>query len=219
MLGPVSRMLGLQREPRIEAPLPEAVSEASIQRTARLRAAAALRFVPRADHAIVVFGSPALDDGTPKPPLLRRLERTLAEARRHPEALIVASGAAVQGAMPEAQAMKRWLVSKGIEARRIVLESGARFTLENAELSAALVKTSGASRTTLVTEKFHLARSRALLAAALAAIGSRSTVDVAPALDAPGRTSHGGEDEKLARDLLTQRRLHATSQARREWIA
>lgn len=55
------------------------------------------------------------------------------------------SGAAVRGRFTEAEAMRRWLVGNGVAAHRITMEPSARFTLENAELSAALVRNMGAT--------------------------------------------------------------------------
>ncbi len=183
--------------------------EAAVQRMLRVRAAALAREVPAADHAIVVFGCPARPDGTPSPSLERRLRSALAVAEANPDARLVLSGAAVRGRVTEADAMRRWLVSNGVAAHRITMEPSARFTLENAELSAALVRNMGASKVTLVTEDFHMPRSRALFIAALRAVGASAAVETARAPDvAP--PSQDVERAKITRDRANQIYVHAT---------
>jgi uncharacterized SAM-binding protein YcdF (DUF218 family) len=125
-------------------------------------------------HLIVVFGA-ALDEcGRPGVPLARRLRLVLAEATADPEALVIVSGGAVRGRPAEAPVMRDWLVAEGVDASRILVEPDARSTSENARYCAALVaRHPGVRRVTLVTERFHVLRSRVLLARALAERGLR----------------------------------------------
>lgn len=191
-----------------------------LQRTLGLQRAAALRTVPPAEHVIVVFGSPAGPDGRPAPPLAARLARALEAWRADPSALLVVSGGAVKGAR-ESGVMRRALEAAGVPAHRVVEEGAARFTLENAELSAPLVARSGARKVSVVTERFHMGRAAALMRGALAGQGSKAQVVTAPAPDAARRPR--GEGDKLARDLVSQRHLHALAQGSRprvrEWVA
>lgn len=187
-----------------------AAHRADLVQTLRARRAASTRSVPRADHAVVVFGAPARDDGRPGPSLASRLSRALAALEADPSAaVVVVSGGAVKGTN-EAEAMRRWLVGQGVAPSRVVVEPEARFTLENAELSAALVANTGADRVTLVTEAFHMGRASALMQQALRDAGVAAELRLAPATDAnPGAPGHASEPDKTARDLRSQRLLHA----------
>jgi len=99
---------------------------------------------------------------------VRRLTHALAEARRDPSALVLVSGGRVHGRTAEAPAMRDWLVAAGVEAARVVMESAARSTPENARLCADVVAGLAPGRVTLVTERYHMRRSYRLMARALA---------------------------------------------------
>lgn len=123
------------------------------------------------EHAIVVFGAAVDQAGRPLRALVRRLRCALAEATRDPKALVVVSGGPVGGRPIEARAMHDWLVAEGLDPARIVLEPQARSTYDNAALSAELLARAGVRRVTLVTEGYHMLRSRLLLSRALARRG------------------------------------------------
>lgn len=190
----------------------------SVRGTRQRREDAARRTVPPTDHAIVVFGCAVEADGTPSPGLRSRLERALEEAKKNPTARVLVSGGAVASAINEAETMRDVLVAAGLPRRRVVLEPASRFTVENAELSAQMVKNMGATRVTLVTEAFHVPRSEALMKQALAAAGSSARLAVAEALDSKP-VSAEGERKKTARDLSTQALLHQRIGVPREWLA
>ena len=131
-----------------------------------------------ARRVVVVFGCPVRPGG-----LERRLSRARAEAEAAPQAVLVVSGRVVRGDN-EAVFMQRWLVEHGVAPSRVLLEPAARDTEENAALSAALVGTLDLERVTLVTDRFHMRRSRWLLALALARVmGARVAVVEAAAAD------------------------------------
>jgi hypothetical protein len=99
--------------------------------------------------------------------LRRRLERALDASREDPEAHVVVCGGAVFGPN-ESEVMAAWLRARGV--RRVLLESQSRSTRENARFAAPIIAELVPARVTLVTERFHLERSRVLLAEALAAL-------------------------------------------------
>lgn len=156
-------------------------------------------------HAIVVFGAAVGADGAPGPHLRSRLELALDHARRDPSARVVVSGGAVHNAHNEGQVMAAWLTARGVEPSRIVVDPLARHTGDNGDNVAALLRGSGVRRITLVTSRFHMARSRFHLRAALRTNGlGRVRIARAAAPDgframARARTSLG-EYRKIARD-------------------
>jgi uncharacterized SAM-binding protein YcdF (DUF218 family) len=137
----------------------------------------------RAERAVVVFGSAVRPDGRPSPSLLRRLQTTLGEARRDPGARIVVSGGTAAG-RAEGPFMARWLTDRGVRPDRLLVESRARHTGENADLVVPLLGGAGIDRVTLVTERFHMRRARYHLRAALREQGlGRVGVGTCPAPD------------------------------------
>jgi uncharacterized SAM-binding protein YcdF (DUF218 family) len=167
--------------------------------------------VPAAEHALVVLGCPVDANGQPRPPLRRRLERALEEAVRDPRALVVVTGGAVESE-PEGPAMARWLLRQGLPPGRLVVEDQARYTLENAELVAPLLRRAGVRRVSLITDDFHMGRSQALLASALEAHGAGQVeISPAPARGGPPNTwtVRNLEAAKLLRDRQWQRSRHA----------
>jgi len=112
--------------------------------------------------SIVALGSPADDDGTPRPRLLGTLKKTLEAAEAYPEADIFVTGAAVSSNMPEAIAMTRWLTARGVAAKRITKEMKAMDTLGNYEYIAPMLRRRGVSKVMLITVYYHLNRSSGL---------------------------------------------------------
>jgi uncharacterized SAM-binding protein YcdF (DUF218 family) len=139
--------------------------------------------VSQGRRAIVVFGCPVGEGGVASPALERRLIRAREEAERDPQALLVVSGGIVRGER-EAPFMREWLVARGVEAARLRLESTARDTEENAAFVAELLRQESVTTVTLVTDAFHMRRSRWLLMLAMRRVTSLpSTVVGLPARD------------------------------------
>jgi vancomycin permeability regulator SanA len=176
----------------------------------RARVPAAL---PKAAHAVVVLGCSANADGTPRPALRRRLDQALVELAQDPKAVCVVTGGAVWNASPEALAMKRYLVEHGVEPKRVILEDQARLTIENAELVMPLVKAMGTERITLVTERYHMNRSKHLFHSALDAAGLDKIAlresEAPDELDGFERVKTTMKElRSLARDMVNQRQVH-----------
>ncbi len=152
------------------SPLP-AVGGASRAEEAARERAFALSQIPRARHAVVVFGFGVPDRPTPTIELKRRLAGAIAELDDDPEAIAIVSGDAVHSDENEADVMKQWLVDHGIAADRIVTERTARLTSENASFVAPLLAKAGVEKVSLLTERYHMNRSKLLLRRALAAEG------------------------------------------------
>lgn len=167
-----------------------------------------LAWVPAAlaERAIVVFGSAVRPDGTPSPSLLRRLDTALSLARRDRHVPIVVTGGSVAGPRAEGPFMARWLRNRGVKPGRILVESRARHTGENASLSVPLLRRAGVNAVTLITERHHMRRARFHMRAALCD-GGMGCVKITPHAAPDGRrglTRVSGwfkESAKITRDL------------------
>lgn len=102
--------------------------------------------------------------------------------------------------------MRDWLVAEGVAAGRVLIEAASRSTPENASLCAEVIAGAGVMHVTLVTERYHLRRSRRLLDRALRRRCPGVALEVSAAPDrlrGAGRALRGaGELVKLARDLV-----------------
>ena len=127
----------------------------------------AARHVPAQDRdCLVILGCRFRKDGT-LPPLLRgRVDRAIEfwraqKAATGREALLIPSGG--QGpdeSMPEAEAMRRYLVEQGIPEERIRPEVRSRNTYENMEYSRALIEAECEKpQVAYVTTNYHVFRS------------------------------------------------------------
>lgn len=119
-------------------------------------------------EGILVFGG-GIDGTGGAAPLSdssrERLLAALAAARRWPDAPLVFSGGAGRAGRPGVgRRMAEEAEALGLAPWRIVIESQARTTRENARFGAAVARARGWSRVALVTSTVHLARSRASLA-------------------------------------------------------
>lgn len=105
--------------------------------------------------AMAVSGLPEVNDAAD------RFLAGLALARQYPEARLIFTGgsAALLGERPSgAEVALRIFQQAGIPAERIVLESAARNTAENASLTHALIDDPGPGPWILVTSAFHMPR-------------------------------------------------------------
>merc|ERR1719335_647150 len=126
--------------------------------------------------SIIALGSPADDDGTPRPRLLGTLNKTLEAAKAYPNADIFVTGAAVSSNMPEAIAMTKWLTARGVDTKRITMEMKAMDTVGNYEYIAPMLKARGVTKVMLITVYYHLNRSSALADAVFEQRGLKAEV-------------------------------------------
>ena len=91
---------------------------------------------------IVVMGYQLESNGNIRPELEARLNVTLASARKYPNAYILCTGggtASKNSKVTEAGQMYKWLVQNGIESHRIIVESQAMSTIQNAIYGSKLL--------------------------------------------------------------------------------
>lgn len=99
--------------------------------------------------------------------LKSRLDRGVEYLNRYPDSRAILSGGQGPGEnLSEAEAMKRYLVAKGIPENRLILEQYSTDTDENMWFSKELLKEQGvdpgAVSVTVVTNDFHMLRAKML---------------------------------------------------------
>lgn len=123
----------------------------------------------RAVDAIVVLGAGLLEGRRVPPLLASRLDRARAvfdaqRARGRDPVLITSGGQGPDEEVPEAHAMREYLVERDVPADRVLVEDRSTTTWENVTLSAEVMRAHAADRRcVLVTNNFHVLRA-ALLA-------------------------------------------------------
>ncbi|WP_439425352.1 YdcF family protein [Oenococcus alcoholitolerans] len=111
---------------------------------------------------LIVLGAGLIDGNKISPNLNKRLEKSLEFAEKNQTSRIVVSGG--QGRderLSEAQAMKNWLLKKGIEPARIILEDQSTNTAENFQNSLVLIlknKPEKYPKIAFTTNSYHLPR-------------------------------------------------------------
>lgn len=88
--------------------------------------------------------------------LARRCDAALETLSEYPNAVCVVSGGKGNGEnISEAEAMRRYLIERGISESRIIAEDKSTSTRENIRLSAELLKERGIDSAVIVTNEFH----------------------------------------------------------------
>ncbi len=109
----------------------------------------------RVDY-IVVLGN-KLNQNQPSAALLKRLEKAEFLATKYENAQIVVSGGVSRGnTMSEAETMKNYLVSQGVNESRIIVEDRSKSTRENMKYVKEIVGDD--SSIMIITNSFHMLR-------------------------------------------------------------
>ncbi len=110
------------------------------------------------DYALVLGAK--VNGETPSLSLQYRLESALYYAEHHPHVtLILSGGQGPDELISEAEAMKRYLVARGIPKSRLIVEKNSSSTYENILYSRDLLPSS-TEGVTIITSDYHLARAR-----------------------------------------------------------
>lgn len=115
------------------------------------------------EEVLIVLGA-GVHGETPTRPLAERLETAAEYLNRNTNAyVIVTGGKGPQEDITEAEAMKKYLIEKGIEADRIIKEEQASSTSENYSYSKRIIdeRFPGGS-IAAITNDFHIYRSKQL---------------------------------------------------------
>lgn len=155
---------------------------------------------------IVTLGYALADDGTAEKPLLDRLEVALKAAEANPEARIMVTGGVPKAGVTEGDVMSKWLVDKGIDRDRILIEDKSKDTVGNVLNVANLLARHNADAAILVTSSSHMRRAWLLLEDALRQYDLPTRVVPVNALDADNEAAAAvvSPDERLVviRDLM-----------------
>ena len=107
----------------------------------------------------LVLGTKVEADGTPSPFLTARLElarRLLAAGKVR---AILVSGDNMHAGYNEPEAMRRWLLDRGVPAKKVVMDYAGFDTYDSCARAKRIF---GVDRATVVTQSFHLPRAVAL---------------------------------------------------------
>lgn len=155
---------------------------------------------------VVTLGYALGDDGTAQPPLLDRLDVTLKAAQANSDALVMVTGGVPKKGVTEGDVMSKWLVDKGIDRGRVLIEDKSKDTVGNVLNVANLLVRHQADTVILITSSSHMRRARALLEDALKQYDLATTVIPVNALDAPSaeEASKVSNDERMViyRDVM-----------------
>lgn len=110
---------------------------------------------------IVVLGFELNPDGSMKDELIGRLSTAYDCALKYPKAYIIMTGggtAANNKSVTEADSMAEWMIAKGIDRDRIIIENKSLTTLENADNTFGILESSypTVKKLAIVTSDYHV---------------------------------------------------------------
>lgn len=121
---------------------------------------------PMGADYILILGCRFRKDGTLTPLLRGRVDKAIAYWKRqreetgHEAVLMPSGGKGADEPMPEAEAMRRYLVQQGIPEESIVTEVQSRNTYQNMQFSKALIERSApGAKVVYATTNYHVFRS------------------------------------------------------------
>ncbi len=121
--------------------------------------------VTKREDAVIILGA-ALHGSEPSRALLGRLEAALKYLKENESCVVCVSGGRGPGEdITEAAAMKKWLVEKGVDERRIIIEDKSESTFENFSFSKEKIRASLGKddfKAVFVTNDFHVFRAERL---------------------------------------------------------
>ncbi len=112
---------------------------------------------------IVVLGFQLMPTGSMRGELVGRLKVALEAAQKYPNAYLLCTGggtARYNSDVTEAGQMAAWLIRKGVDSSRIIIENNSLSTVQNAQYSIALLRSDypQVKSLAMVTSDYHLRR-------------------------------------------------------------
>lgn len=113
---------------------------------------------PEKSDCIIVLGC-QVKGTVPSPFLAARLDEGIRLFKKgYSNYIIVSGGKGTGEEISEAEAMKNYLESKGIDKNKIIMEDKSLSTMENLGFSKALMDSKGFKNAIIVSNKYHLKR-------------------------------------------------------------
>lgn len=112
------------------------------------------------NNILVVLGYPANDDGQPSPILKARLDKAIELFRDGIAEKIILTGAAVENQHVESHVMANYCKKNGVPGEKILIESDAKNTYENAKMVHNIMQAEGYQHAIVVTSSFHTMRAQ-----------------------------------------------------------
>lgn len=119
---------------------------------------AAIPLLAKPKSAVVVLGALIGPDGTPSATVQRRVARAVALFHAGAGDMMTMTGGSRGDRPAEAEVMAALARDQGIPSDRLLIESCARNTRENARFSLALLEPHGVGRVVVVSDAWHLPR-------------------------------------------------------------
>lgn len=111
---------------------------------------------------LLVLGARVYEDGRPSAALAARLDTAFDFMREHKNVrAILCGGQGSNEPRPEAEAMYDYMIARGMDAERLLIEDRSNNTIQNIENARALI--GDGHRTAVITSDYHLARARVLM--------------------------------------------------------
>ena len=126
-------------------------------------AAVSMESLEKDYDAIIVLGAQVLQNGEPNTQLAWRLDAALEAWQARQVPLVTCGAQGKDEPLPEAEAMKRYLMARGVPETQILTDPDSFNTSQNLKNAAALLQPLGGIRKVLiVTSDYHLPRAMAL---------------------------------------------------------
>lgn len=117
---------------------------------------------PCTKQVAVVLGNKVNTDGSLSPRLKARLDKTLALYKQQQVQYIITSGGIGKEGQPEGTVMKQYLIAQGVPAQKIIADDFGNDTEASAANSKYICDSLGMHNITIVSQYFHLLRSKML---------------------------------------------------------
>ncbi|MEW6344498.1 MAG: YdcF family protein [Pseudomonadota bacterium] len=121
-------------------------------------ASAGLLTHPHSADIAVVLGNTVDRNGSPSPRLAARLTRAWECYQRHQCGIIFVSGGIDSSGTNEGEAMRAWLVRRGVPGDRVFVDDAGNDTWSTARHASEFMRNRGLSSAVVVTQYFHLPR-------------------------------------------------------------
>jgi uncharacterized SAM-binding protein YcdF (DUF218 family) len=113
--------------------------------------------------AIIVLGTPALDDGSPSPEQRERVEESVREFKAGVAGELIMTGGAAHNHFVEGDVMKGLAVVEGVPADDVIVEGQAQDTIQNIYYSDRILEAHHWHSVEVVSSPSHLPRAALIL--------------------------------------------------------